>query len=71
MKKGKFQSKYSFINIVDEKHFHKKNARFEKSQVQVEQGVIMAKQNFKRNLLLTLYREGKHSDMGIVFPAAS
>ena len=40
-------------------------------KIQVEKGVIMAKQNFKRNLLLTLYREGKHSDMGIVFPAAS
>jgi len=33
--------------------------RLEKSEVQVEPGVIMATQNFKRNLFLYLYREGE------------
>ena len=41
----------------------KKNAlvssRFEKSKVQVKPGVIMATQNYKRNLFLNLYREGE------------
>jgi len=35
------------------------SSRFEKSEVQVEPGVIMATQNFKRNLLLILYRDGE------------
>ena len=42
-----------FINVASGKHFLKKNAlvssRFEKSEVQVELGV-MAMQSFKRNL---------------------
>ena len=37
-------------------------------KVHAEPGVIMATQNFKRNLLLTLYREGKHSDSCSLFP---
>ena len=52
-----------YINIAYDKHFHKKNAwvssRFEKSSVQVEPDVIIATQNFKRNLFLNLHREGK------------
>jgi len=37
------------------------SSKFEKSSVQVETGIIMATQNFMRNLLF-LYREGKKSD---------
>jgi len=41
----------------------KKNAllssRFEKSEVQVEPGIVTATQNFQRNLLLNLYGEGE------------
>ena len=49
------------VNIAQDKHFHKENALvssgFEKSSVQVEPGVVMATQNFKRNLFLNLYKE--------------
>ena len=42
---------HSFLNIAWEKHFHKKKAlvssRFEKSEVQVEPGVVMTTQNLK------------------------
>ena len=34
-------------------------------------GVVMATQNFKRNLLLILYREGKKSDTYSLFPPAA
>ena len=40
-------------------------------KVQVEPAVIMATQNFKRNLLLILYREGKKSDTYSLFPPAT
>ena len=50
-----------YINTAQDRHFCKKSAllssRFQKSQVQVEPGVIMATQNFKRNLFLNLNRE--------------
>ena len=38
--------------------------------VWVEPGVVMATQNFKRNLPLSFYREGEKSDNCLVPPAA-
>ena len=41
-------------------------------KVQVEPGVIMATQDFKRNLFLNLYREGgKKSNTCSLFPPAA
>ena len=42
------------------------SSRFEKTEVQVEPGVVMATQNFKRNLL-NLYREGKNLTFVVCF----
>ena len=48
------------------------SSRFEKSQIQVEPGVIIATKNFKRNLLLISYREGeKNPDIHRLFPPAT
>ena len=68
---SRVNAKYS--HIASDKHFHKENAlvssRFKTSSVQVVPGVIMATQNFKRNLLLNLYREGKKYNASLFPPA--
>ena len=40
-------------------------------KVQVKPGVFMVTQNFKRALLLIMYREGKKSDTYSSFPPAA
>ena len=73
LKKGKFQSKYivSLTQLKKNKFCNKSplvSSKFEKVKFRWNQvSVVMATQNFKRNLLLVLYREGKKSDTCSLF----